>query len=70
MVAGGNKGAEIMKIKNSTFYIQSVLLGREHAIQTNNSISNGQPTNLVALNQEYLILVNEVASWTITVFYY
>ena len=67
-----DKVIEVMKIKDSKFDVNRFHSDwQECYTNERNSISHGRPTNLVALkNQEYLRLVNKVASWTIMVFYY
>jgi hypothetical protein len=67
-----NKVAEVMKTRDSNLDIHQFSLDwNECYTNERNSISHGRPTNLVALkNKEYMRLVNKVASWTVTVFYY
>ncbi|WP_458746039.1 hypothetical protein [Candidatus Nitrosocosmicus sp. T] len=67
-----NKIAEVMKIKDSKFDVHQFNSDWQECYTVErNSISHGRPTNLIALkNQEHMKLVNKVASWTITVFYY
>ena len=67
-----NKIVEVMKTRDPKFDINQFSLDWEECYTNErNSISHGRPTHLAALkNQEYMRLVNKVASWTISVFYY